>query len=226
MKRVGNIFAGLTGLLFSSFAFPAEFLPAQFGDLAENFIDRLSLPELDEGQMMLVRCAGSISNRGKFSSAVCYENEDQTNLSKKAGATILRAMRVSRIHPALVDGVHAWVWYNFSVLYKQDGPEQSIQVVDNHLINADVYGMNYTSAQRYDRKSWRCRFRGKKHHAVLTATISASGEITETSLIGDEAMSRTCRDSIVHAVEQSKFIPATIEGKPVSSTYAEIFFNP
>lgn len=219
MNTVARALTGLIGLMVFSPVCSIELSPAHFGDLAEKFTERLSLPQLEDGDRMFVRCASNLSRRGDFTNAICYDNENQSVLTRKAAAEIVRITRFARIHPAIVDGAATRVWYNFSVLYRQAGSAQIIQVVDNHLYNAETYGIHYTSAQRYDKKRWYCST-GGRFKGVVTATISASAEITDIS----SPEITHCLKGIFNAIEQSKFIPATVEDKAVPSTYAEIFF--
>jgi hypothetical protein len=97
----------------------SEFSSAQFGQYKGKFIERLSLPELEDGSSLIVRCATNISARGRFSYVICYENLENINLSKRAARTIRKTARKSKIEPAVVDAKRVKVWYSFSVLYRQ-----------------------------------------------------------------------------------------------------------
>lgn len=224
MNKVSKLLIVLLGSSVSILAYGFEVSPANFGTFTADFVEKLSFPKIDDGSPLTVKCAARISARGKFDSIVCFDDpgfKGERRISRSAGAAIAKIARNSRIFPARVDGRRVQVWYNFSVLYRHQGGEETIQIIDNHLRNQADYGTNYIAAQRYNARTRVCS--GLRSAVIIRAAISESGEVANVSPLQENPSEANCTRKIIQAMEGSAYIPAYYEGDAVASTYIEIF---
>jgi len=201
-----------------------EWSPATFGDKGEDFLQNLSLPRLDDGDLLIIRCAAGVTRSGLVIAPVCHEDLDHPGHSRMAVAEVHKEVNLFRIQSAKVEGRAVRVWFNFSVVYRQVEDDQQKQLLHNNLYNVDELGVNYIAAQRYNTRSWGRSCSISQLPVLLEAKISEVGEISERGYSGESESDR-CVSAIDNAVSKSSFIPAHLDGNPVESTYIEVFFK-
>lgn len=198
-----------------------EYIPAEFGEFKADFVERLWTPDLQDGDRLVVKCGAFIGLNGRFSNPYCYDDIEDLSFSREVSNRVRRATRNIRLEPARVDERIVAVWFNFSIIFTQQAGEQSAQVVENHMVNEAEYGLDYIAAQRWNDSSWSCGLLPNIRFNV-TAFISENGELTgfgETENFNNDH----CLRMVQRNMRSSQFIPATIDGSPVPSTYIELF---
>lgn len=223
--------ASLPGLLLAITAMAASDLPrtspAKFKPDAAAFAASIEFPEaLPEGRHIL-RCSGGVTKKGHLRSVNCDHGDLTEGAGELAIAAISRAIKVkSRVlAPAELRGYRRAVWFNFSVIFERIGDWRKTTVVENHQLNVVRYGLDYTAPQRVLAR----RFPNGCRPVVLlfaVAEISASGEASKARIVsssGDQP--GICRERTIRTMTESQYIPATLEGEPVTATYDEIFYT-
>ena len=122
----------------SGSAFAEEWSPAHFGSAREEFLSRLELPTLADGANLIVRCVGKVSRRGALTRILCYDNPEDRENARLAGDAIRSAIRGLNLEPATVEGRTKTIGFSFAVAFLQTGETQQVQLMANHLYNAQI----------------------------------------------------------------------------------------
>lgn len=197
--------------------------PASFGESRAAFIEKLRFPDHDNAPPILIKCGVSVRFGGVMSGAFCYSNGDHV-IENRMRRLIVRASKTTRIRPATIDGKEHIVWLNFSVIYSQENGIKSIEILENQFLDAESLGPQYIAAQRSLSKQDLFCFDWRELPISILARISAEGQVTELTLSKDPNNNQ-CADVIEKLVRKSIFIPATVEGNAVASTYNEVFHH-
>ncbi|NKB35284.1 MAG: hypothetical protein GKR91_19475 [Pseudomonadales bacterium] len=224
MNYISKLVFCLSSLL-PVLAFGQLHAPASFGSYADEFVSKLDFPNVSGGSTLTVKCAGRITDRGKFGTIICLDDPDfngDSSIPRDVGSEIARMAQDVRVNPARVDGRRVEVWYNFSVRFQLKNGAEHIEIIDNHFRNKDNYGDNYVGAQRYNGDMSSCA-RNLRGAVFLQASISEGGEVQNVSQLGNSSSGGSCAGQLVEDMQSSAYIPAFFEGNPVASTYVEIF---
>ena len=213
------------GLLMPMLTMGQTHTPASFGSYKEDFLSKIDFPDINEGNPLTIKCAGRITDRGKFDTIICLDDanfDGDKEISRNTGSEIAKVTESIRVNPARVDGRRVEVWYNFSVVFQVVNGAQQVDLVDNHFRNSDSYGEEYIAAQRYngDLSSCISSLRGA---VFMQASISEGGEVQSVTPMGNNSSGGGCTDRLMEDMQQSTYIPAFFDGNPVASTYVEIF---
>lgn len=176
---------------------------------------------MGEGERLVIKCGVIIRINGRFSRPYCYNDIGDVGYSREVSRIVRRATRNIRLDPPRVDSRRVSVWFNFAIIFTQEGGQQTIQVVENHLLNEAEYGLNYIAAQRWDFGNLNCDLLPNKRFSV-TAFVAETGELTGFGETESSSFDY-CVRMLQRDMRRSQFIPATVAGLPVPSTYEELF---
>lgn len=210
------------GSTLAAIAGHAQMVPAQFGSSRQDFIDRLALPELATGDEILLRCGANVYPNGEMREIACLESVENVQAFRALVRDISRVSRFVRISPAQVDNKPELVWMNFALRVRQSDMGPEVEIFEHHLMNVDRLGMDYVSAQRFDKGSWGCR-NVAKGVELLRARVDAAGQVHDVQ-VSTIRITEDCANQISQAASSSRYIPATVNGTPVDSMYFEMFY--
>lgn len=199
------------------------YTPASFGEGRAEFIEKLRFPDYEDGRAVLVECGSMAHLTGEMLGTICYSNGDFA-IENRMRKVIIRAAETARISPAIIDGEKASVWFNFSVIYEQNGSAKSIEILENDLYDIESLGPHYTGAQRSTRYELHCFNPLAQLPITVIAAISAQGEMSNLQ-ISRTPVENPCIIKAEDLMGKSVFIPAFVDGKPVPSTYNEVFHH-
>lgn len=197
--------------------------PAHFGEKRVELLRRLKLPLLEEGEQVIIRCGSVVSSWGRVRSTACYETEGAIKKSRKIGRALRRAISRSQIFPAKVNGEGMLIWFNFSLVYRRVDGAPQLLLLENHAFKTSELTESYIAAQRYNTGYWSDTCKYSEAPIFAHARIAADGSLLEAR-IAESKQSELCTDGVLDALRQSKFIPAQVNGKPVASTFMEMFY--
>jgi len=125
-----------------------------------------------------------------------------------------------RLFPATIDGAGKKVWFTFSVAFTKRGEHKEITSSENHLLNAELYGETYTSAQRLIKPTTNMCVKGM----LMSANISADGQPGNTAIISSlRSEPKSCTARMLKLMLESEYVPAFHNNKPIETIYHEAF---
>ncbi len=197
--------------------------PARFGQAASAFIKKLKFPEHRDRPAILIRCGAMVHLSGDIQGAFCFSG-DTFGIEHRMRELIVRATRTTRITPATINGDRSNVRINFSVIYEQNGDEKTIEILENHLYDIESLGPHYVAAQRVILQYRLFCFDIRELPISATAKISAQGQLQALQITKDPEEVQ-CAGEVENKMRNSVFIPASVDGKAVASTFNEVFHH-
>jgi len=197
--------------------------PAHFGEARQDFLQSLKLPILQEGEQLIIRCGSTVSPWGRILTTACYETNGAITKSREIGKALRRALLGKRISPAKVDGKGVEIWFNFSLVYRRVKGAPKLLLLENHAFRSSELTESYIAAQRFNTGSWGLFCKRTKKPIFAQVLVSADGSLLGSKISADD-QPELCTARILNAINQSRFIPAQMDGKPVNSTFIEIFY--
>lgn len=216
------VLSALSSLSFAKKSTEIEYSPADFMEGEKTLHARIKFPKWDEDIALSVRCDARLSRYGTILSNWCFANGDKYAVFEKE---IHRAAKRAKLNPAMVDGMKEAVWFQYIVTFYKKGKERAITIHPNYGLEADKSGRDYTSPQRYSKGVRyffnRCRLARTK--IWIKARIDEKGKAHDVELVDGNGGNR-CIKNLTYKFALGKFIPAHLDGKPVSALYMEAFF--
>jgi len=160
---------------------------------------------------------------GDIQGAICF-SDNNIGIERRMRQVIVRATRTTRITPATINRERTNVRINFSVIYEQKGDEKLIEILENHLYDIELLGPNYVAAQRVILQYNLFCFDLRELPILATAMVSGQGEVTALQLSKDPQHSQ-CAGEAEEKMRNAVYIPATVDGSAVASTFHEAFHH-
>lgn len=202
--------------------------PANFGGKGNSFEASIKFPHAmaksGEDRTLIINCDASISRTGRFLSNYCFQNDPKFFPYVVA---INRAAIAGKIEPAKIDGIAQIVWFQYFVAFTKKGNKTLIEVFPNSGLQAEKFGFEYTSAQRYkeDSGNFASGCGAAYNKTILVKAIIGKDGKTKNVAVEGKDLSDTCVENLKRDFSEQEFIPAIFEGKPIDSFYSEDIFN-
>jgi len=220
----------LVALLVLAAALPAaaERQPAGMIEDEKSLLQVLGFPDIKGDFERAIVCAGIVKTNGKMDGGGCYVVQPGDEVYVGA---ISQALKKARWVPATIDGKAVEAYLQYRVLFVQKGEDRRVGFLPNpgYIENVEAYGPKHIAAQRVvGKEGWQKVCPNYAKFSVLAkAHVSFEGVPSSIS-VSDGAglpISDTCRQAIIDTLERSQYIPATVDGETVPSTYTEPFGN-
>lgn len=203
---------------------PPRFAPARLGEEVRASLEALRLPLSDGKGPLAIRCGTRVLSNGDSMGVVCYPDPERGRLVQRHSVRITRALFGKEFSPARVDGEPVWSWFNFSVVIFEADGETRVRVLPHHGANVDHFGTaDYTAPQRYTFPGWRCglpRWMSRASLMLSVVRVSATGEALEVRF-AHGSTPPACLDRLHTVLENSRYIPATRDGRAAEALYLE-----
>lgn len=205
-------------------ASPPRFSHAGFVE-GERSLDRqLVFPKSDGDIDVIVSCSGHATVKGRLSDIRCSSADDP---GLKFSSSVSRRARSARVDPAVVDGEVREVDFQFSVRFRRQDGEETIETRLNNGNNTDRLGEHYIAAQRYSRHSWpsACNDLELRLQRLIVevAIIDREGGARDANVISEVwHIAGPCQNALTDQIESGAWIPASLDGQFVES----IWVNP
>jgi hypothetical protein len=211
---------------------PAPFEPVNLKDSSMSIQGLIKFPtkilKSKEDINVAIRCDAFIERTGKFSSNFCYEEGEKfypfvTAINRAASSAVVKAGRVN--------GSARKVYFQYYVVFMKKGEKTSVDVIANSGLDVEKYGFDYTSPQRY--REGRGNFGttcGISEKVTVNAVISEEGAVKSINVVNEEGKTISEEESrcalyLKKTFLQQKYIPAFVNGKPVTAYYSEKVFK-
>lgn len=197
-----------------------EFVPAR---ALESVTDRLlERTRLDEGKQLL-RCSIGVWQDGRPTGPpICVSESPSTGADALIGS-LGKALDGRSFSPARYKNRRVYVWVNFSVRFGYDLLNAPVQLVMYHIPTQLETLPDYTAPQRVVRTGLRwplsCRNSYLNWFTVKVAATSHAAEVTPI-----KAVHEYCDRRFTRELKRSRYIPAFLNGVPVTANYDEVFY--
>jgi len=197
-------------------------LPADF----ENALNDVEIPNFAAGSTYVLYCVTDVTRRGRpyHNNCVPDPEHDAPGLRK----AIDRAMRRTRLSPAVLDGKTVATELYYRIHIDTGGPAPRIEVYSNWGHSSDRYGTAYAAPQRYEPRRYppECLF----FSAVAITPIDAGGRVAGEPEIftrfDRDQPTLDCIDKIKTRLIGGRYIPARHDGEMIAAIHAELWGNP
>jgi hypothetical protein len=189
---------------------------------AETIAELISFPDMEGDVSVALHCALHVQSSAIFSS-FCLAPDSRTRAFEESLKAAMPRLRVST---ARLDGRRKPVWIPYSVEFLKRGDDEQVRLYQNYGTEAARYGSDYTGPQRVlsysDPVSRACETSQPGQVVWVRATVTADGQPEGIRVV--TATTDACRDQIEALFADSSYIPAHVQGKPVSAELLEPFF--
>ena len=217
------VISGLVGAIAcsQSAAQTPAFSSARFHDGPDAFAQSIRFPAGSDDVDVTVTCHRPGTRAGHVSIARCSSPADPDGIFSLAAVD---AAENATIVPAVVDDRKQEVDFQFGVRFVRASGVETIDVFANNQRNAEKFGIDYVSAQRYSRhvKPRVCRGRGTApEFAILEmAVVGTDGRARQSRVYtGDADLGEACVGALQRQLADSLWIPAVHDGVSVESTW-------
>lgn len=191
--------------------------PAGFGNQRERILRMLPSVELEEGETLVVRCNALVESSGGLGRIACLPDAAHLFESRVVVQSVKRALESRRLRAARVDGRRIPVWFVFAVRYVGTAEGTSPSLHRSLLVRPVEASPGYVSAQRFRPVSWRCA--GSRPIALVVEDGSPG-----SSHVPEASRGAECPERARRLLEGARYVPAHLDGVPVTSLYTEFFF--
>lgn len=220
-----RVFAAVLGVLLqatfcSADAFCQTFQPARFPDDQTALTGKIKFPEFNQDLQVHVLCETNMYRSGEFGRSYCFSTHAD-------GAAFVAAVTSGignpNLEPARVDGRTVAVWFQYTVHFQKNAGIETIELFPFHFSGNRNPGPGYTGPQRYHAPRLSgCRV---PHRMWFSMTIPAEGgSPTDITLLNPED-GTFCEERTRAIVEGGLYIPAFLNGVPVSAPYRELWWR-
>ena len=206
----------------------AQRQPAGMVEDDKSLLNILGFPDIKGDFERAIVCAGIVMTNGKMDGGGCYVIQPGDEVYVGA---ISQALKKARWLPAVIDGKAVQAYLQYRVLFVQKGEDRRVGFLPNpgYVENVEAYGPKHIAAQRVvGKENWQKVCPNYAKFSVLAkAHVSFEG-VPSSASVSDGAglpISDTCRRAIIDTLQRSLYIPATVDGETVPSTYTEPFGN-
>jgi|GEM_PF-1874816 len=213
-------------LVISNSLVAAEsYSPADFTDSNRSLQNRIRFPNIEGDISLTILCDSFLTRNGRFRTNLCFSHGTDQR-AWLFDIAIKRAARYAKIQQALVNGHGRAVRFKYKVEFEKNGETTSIKALANQGLNTESDEGNYVSAQRYKGGSGRIGYLdgcGQSTRLWLYALIDESGKPSATKIIGGNGY-EGCKQGLQNKFMKGSYVPATLNGQPVTSLHRELFF--
>ena len=221
-------------LCFCAFAFPVSALgqddaPPQlshavFADGERSLENVLEFPDSDGDIEVVVSCSAHATAKGRLKNVRCSSANDP---GLKFSNSVTRRSRSARLRPAMVDGEAREVDFQFSVRFRKQRGEETIEPRLNNGNNTERLGDDYIGAQRYSRHAWPsvCNDlaflqQGGQKVIVEVAIIDRDGGARDADVISEIwRVPGPCQTALKEQIATGRWIPASLDGHFVEAIW-------
>lgn len=197
-----------------------KLVPAKLGTGEQSLQQLIQFPSWRGDATISILCGARLAADGEFVDTYCWGFDNRKFYYIRE---IQKAADDARATPATLNGKNKAVWLQYSVDFRKVGDDRSVKVYPNWGFNRETHGTDYISPQLYDapKRSMRCR---KDMSFTVSMHIDEAGAIHDPEIVSGKANDR-CREKFSEFVKQAKYIPASLDGKPVSVKYVDFWFQ-
>ena len=194
--------------------------PAQFTE-QHHPLALIEHPDVAEDHDIRIRCASLASPRGYLYSSYCLDDGKTDRVFHEA---LRLTTEKARVTTPKVGRARKYVWIQYSVRFKKQGSETSIDVQPNWGLNTVRLGEHYSAPQEIPFRliEWpRC----KAHMAYwVSLAINTEGRVTDVDYL-DHDMTPGCKRRFQSYIKKQRFIPAHLDGAPVPARHVDVYFS-
>ncbi len=230
LKTVCGFTAAAT-LLMPALGFAETYRSAMFDFSGKQLVSQLSsnAVKIKDGSTVLY-CQSDISAQGSADHIKCFGHEGHADLVIQTKA----ALGQLQFSPAEVDGKAVPVRMSYRVAYFQKADKLTATLIPNLGSMQEHYGRDYVAPQerldvagwyeRYSKSSWLNgkSFLGNGTMSRVSATVGEDGKTDTVRALKPERAYKRDADVVKSALKKSRFIPGSIEGKPVPMSYLAV----
>jgi len=220
-----KISIAIISALLASVSVPAAdaaivFTHARFVDGDRSMQNLVEFPDIGSDIEITVSCAGHATAKGRLRDTRCSAPNDPELAFTMA---VSRRFNATRLVPATVNGKAEQVDFQFIVIFRKSGEDESITIYPHNMKNADRLGMDYIGAQRYSVHPWpeRC---GDLHLDDLIMEVAIVNELGTARdfdvMAANFGLSGSCREGFASHLKSGRWIPASHQGQYVESVWA------
>jgi hypothetical protein len=165
-----------------------------------------------------VFCQSYVLPSGRISDSYCLSAQPDDLPFRDA---IIRRIVGTDIEPASIDGTSVPVWFQYTVQFQKIAGVETIELFPHHFYKVEGSGDGYISAQRYSAPEtlW-CNSRFEYWFAMrVPAEGGKPADVRPLNAETDNACLRRMRA----IVEEGQYIPAFLDGAPISAPYSELW---
>lgn len=199
--------------------------PARFANGLEAAAAEIPFPDFRKDIALFINCAANLDDSGRVTSHFCLDYRG--GIDDRFRELVDGFIGSTSITPAIVDGKRVAVELYFRVFFARRGDNFAVGVYPNWGDDADRYGPEYESPQRYGREpvSRVCTADGGMTRVNVGADGQASGDVSLIMSYGIPQHYSDCENWFLDAVANGRYIPAMRDGKTVDATYVELNGN-
>lgn len=205
---------------------PGSLVPARFAGGLDAASEKIRFPNHKRDVSIYINCSARVSTEGEVERYYCldYYGVADTKFREAAEAFIERV----ELTPAMVNGAPVPVEIYFRVFFGRRGEQYAAGVFPNWGDDAEKYGLEYESPQRYneDPPAPRCGSVGGISRVQVGEDGSADSNVRLIMSYGQIEHYGTCENWMTQVVREGRYIPAQHQGNPVVATYVELGGNP
>ncbi|MFQ6005547.1 MAG: energy transducer TonB [Woeseia sp.] len=197
-----------------------DLTPARLGDGEQSLQQLIQFPSWRGDAAISILCGARLAADGEFLDTYCWGFDNRKFYYIRE---IQKVADDARALPATLNGENKAVWLQYSVEFKKVGDDKSIKVYPNWGFNREAYGTDYISPQLYNapKRSMRCR---KDMSFTVSMQIDEAGAIHDPEIVSGKASDK-CREKLSEFIQHAKYIPASVDGKPVPVKYVDFWFQ-
>jgi hypothetical protein len=137
---------------------------------------------------------------------------------------VSRRFGAARLNPARVNGKAEEVDFQFTVMFRKAGGEESVSVYLHNMKNVDRLGLDYIGAQRYSIHPWpdECGSKTANDLVIEIAVVDMTGHAKETDVVAAKfPMTPMCKAGFDRFLDKATWIPAMYDGNFVDAVWAQ-----
>ncbi len=199
---------------------PLQFSHARFVEGKRAMQNLIEFPKTDSDIEIIVSCTGHATAKGRLRDARCSAPNDPNLAFTMA---VSRRFNASRLVAATVNGKAEEVDFQFVVIFKKSGEQESIDIYPHNMKNVDRLGLDYIGAQRYSVHPWpeRCGNLNRDDLIMEVAIINELGLPRDFDVLAANfGLTGSCRDGFSAYLKNGRWIPALYKGELVESVWA------
>jgi hypothetical protein len=226
-----SLLVGISALGLGSPISGQSFVPARVAVEAE---ETLSCPHDDRANDVMM-CQAVVDEAGDVQSwggTHCFGDADDDPSQER-----LLRQRIARwaFEPATIDGQPVEVYVSFRVVFHEQGGRCAVSILPNLGVEQDKFGVDYYAPQElYTDGGWIARTterrwsRGRSAWTgfafAMSVMVDESGNASDGRVEVNNTATQATVDAAVRALEQSRFIPAVVDGVPRAARYYEFMY--
>lgn len=207
----------------ATFAEQSTRTPAGFDDGELSLAHRIRFPDVEDDVTKTAFCEVVVEDNGRLYGNNCRITGSKNKLFYYAIRDATR--RSMRAVPAIVNGKPRSALFHYQVLFVREDGRDSIRIFPNWGYASKTYGPEYHAPQRLlEPRRWSCG--GERFGALATNRINEAGaSVGKVSFRLSVGLTPSphCISMIRDTHEKAEYVPAHHNGKPVESTYVELW---